>query len=140
MVFAANEFIAACGDSGVTYKFNCDAPSGQLFYYPNLNVKDYPSNNGSPESPLNWNTEQWDKQNATELGYFYHPCNEKHEASTAEGFYWGFTDWYNGIITESGRNNKHDAGETVIVWRGPNGNNGHATTNLNMSTWETARS
>ena len=26
--FAANEYIAACGDSGVTYKFECNAGGG----------------------------------------------------------------------------------------------------------------
>ena len=27
-VFAANEYIAACGESGVVYKFKCDAGDG----------------------------------------------------------------------------------------------------------------
>lgn len=28
-------FVAACGDKGTVYKFNCDAPGGPLYYYPN---------------------------------------------------------------------------------------------------------
>ena len=28
-VFAANEYIAACGDSGTVYKFTCDAGRGE---------------------------------------------------------------------------------------------------------------
>lgn len=35
---------------------------------------------------------------------------------------------------------EEDEGEAVIVWRGPKGNNGHATTKLDMKTWETAKS
>ncbi len=62
----------------------------------------------------------------------YHPCSKKHEASTTNVFYDGFVD-YNW-------NGKQDSGEGVIVWRGPRNNNGHATTNLDMNTWETAKS
>lgn len=32
--FVANEYVAACGDKGTVYKFNCDAPAGPLYYYP----------------------------------------------------------------------------------------------------------
>ena len=32
--FVANEYVAACGDSGTVYKFTCDAPGGWLYYYP----------------------------------------------------------------------------------------------------------
>ena len=39
-----------------------------------------------------------------------------------------------------GWNGKQDSGEGVIVWRGPRNNNGHATTNLDMNTWGTAKS
>ena len=66
------------------------------------------------------------------LGAFYHPCGIEHEASTTDTFYDGFVD-YNW-------NGKQDSGEGVIVWRGPRNNNGHATTNLDMNTWETAKS
>lgn len=34
--FVANEYVAACGDKGTVYKFNCDAPGGPLYYYPIL--------------------------------------------------------------------------------------------------------
>ena len=79
--FVANEYVAACGDKGTVYKFNCDA---------------------------------------------------KHEASATNVFYDGFVD-YN-------LNGKQDSGEGVIVWRGPRNNNGHATTELDMSSWEKANS
>ncbi|MEI3275871.1 MAG: hypothetical protein V8R97_12230 [Fusicatenibacter saccharivorans] len=32
--FVANEYVAACGDSGMVYKFECNAPGGDLYYYP----------------------------------------------------------------------------------------------------------
>ena len=91
--FVANEYVAACGDKGTVYKFNCDAPRGPLYYY---------------------------------------PCDAKHEASATNVFYDGFVD-YN-------LNGKQDSGEGVIVWRGPRNNNGHATTELDMSSWEKAKS
>lgn len=34
--FVANEYVAACGESRKVYKFNCDAPGGPLYYYPNF--------------------------------------------------------------------------------------------------------
>lgn len=32
--FVANEYVAACGEENKVYKFNCNAPRGQLYYYP----------------------------------------------------------------------------------------------------------
>lgn len=107
--FAPNEYVAACGDSGTTYLFSCDAKRGPLYYYPNGKDK-----------------------RATLLGLSYHPCGEKHEADSQNPFYDGFVD-YN-------LNGKEDTGEAVIVWRGPKNNNGHATTNLDKNSWETAKS
>ena len=62
----------------------------------------------------------------------YTPCSKKHEAATDSEFPDGFVD-YN-------RNRRHDSGEGVIVWRGPWGNNGHATKNLDMNSWITDKS
>lgn len=115
--FVANEYVAAC-ESGMVYKFTCDAPGGPLYYYPK----------GDGEI----NGEYTGHEPAELLGYLYHPCNAKHEASVKSDFYDGFVD-YN-------RNKKQDADEGVIVWRGPNNKNGHATANLDINTWETAKS
>lgn len=115
--FEANEYCAGCGDSGTTYYFECNAPGGTLYYYPRSDGKIDGVYNG-----YGW---------AERLGS-YHPCSEKHEASTTQGFYDGFVD-YN-------KNRQYDDGEGVIVWRGPWGRNGHATKNLNMEDWETAKS
>lgn len=115
--FVANEYVAACGDENKVYKFTCDAPGGKLYYYP--------ESDGKVDGVYTGNG--W----ARRLGD-YHPCNAKHEASTTNDFYDGFVD-YN-------HNRRQDDGEGVIVWRGPRNNNGHATTNLDMNTWETAKS
>lgn len=116
--FVANEYVAVCGDSGTVYKFTCDAPAGKLYYYP------------ESDSTIDGNyTGQ--KLNRRKLGS-YKPCNAEHEASVTSDFYDGFVD-YN-------RNLRQDPGEGVIVWRGSNNDNGHATTNLNMSSWTTAKS
>ena len=116
-MFTPNEYVAACGDSGKVYKFVCNAPAGTLYYYPNSD------GNIDGKYDDGWNRER--------LGN-YHPCSETHEASSTDSFYDGFVD-YN-------HNKRHDDGEGVIVWRGPKGNNGHATKDLNMDSWETAKS
>lgn len=115
--FVANEYVAACHDQNTVYKFICDAPGGRLYYYP--------GSDGKVDGVH-------DKNDRTKFLGDYHPCSKKHEASTTNVFYDGFVD-YNW-------NGKQDSGEGVIVWRGPRNNNGHATTNLDMNTWETAKS
>lgn len=112
--FAANEYVAACGDENRVYKFTCNAPGGPLY------ARD---ENGKGYSGAN-----------------YTPCGNTHEAPVSSVFVDGYVD-YN-------RNSKQDDGEAVIVWleysRDWWGNtkvsNGHATKNLNMDQWETAKS
>ena len=124
--FAANEFVSSCGDKGIIYKFECDAPAGKLYYYP--------YSDGKIDGKHNPNDRTREK-----LGSF-HPCNIKHEAPKTDGFYDGFID-YN-------KNGRHDDGEGVIVWREtgydifgrPYEYQGHATTQLDMNSWETAKS
>lgn len=116
--FVANEYVAACGDENRVYKFVCNAPAGTLYYYK--------KGDGAIDGQYTGTG------SATYLGWSYHPCKAEHEASVTSDFYDGFVDYnYNG---------KHDAGEGVIVWRGPKNNDGHATMNLNMDSWETAKS
>lgn len=114
--FVANEYVAAC-DNGKVYKFTCDAPGGWLYYYP--------ANDGTIDG------KHTDSDYKISLGN-YHPCGTTHESSVTDAFYDGFID-YNG-------NRKQDSGEGVIVWRGRWNNNGHATTKLNMNSWQTAKS
>lgn len=116
--FIPNEYIAACGDSNTVYKFKCTAPGGPLYIFPN--------NDGNIDGIHDAN----DRKEL--LGIAYHPCDETHEASTIDAFYDGFVDYnWNGRCNE---------GEEVVVWRGPNGNNGHAMKQLDWSTVETAKS
>lgn len=115
--FVANEYVAACGESGKVYKFECNAPRGKLYYYPNSDGK--------------INGEYTGHGRAIKLGN-YNPCGARHEANATDGFYDGFVD-YN-------KNGRQDKGEGVIVWRESYGLNGHATTYLDMSKWQTAKS
>lgn len=114
--FVANEYVAAC-ESGMVYKFTCDAPRGWLYYY--------------PEGDGTINGNYTGSGRAVSIGS-YHPCEAKHEASVTSDFYDGFVDYdYDG---------RQDPNEGVIVWRGPKNNNGHATTKLDMNSWTTAKS
>lgn len=115
--FMANEYIAACGDENRVYKFVCDAPRGTMYYYP--------TGDGTIDGVYTGSG------SATRLGS-YHPCNAKHEAPTTSAFYDGFID--------RNSNKKCDSGEEAIIWRGPDGDNGHGTAQLDMNTWETAKS
>lgn len=117
--FAANEFVSSCGDKGTIYKFTCDAPRGPLYYYPNS------------DDQIDGKHDPYGR--ATYLGS-YRPCKAKHEAPKTDGFYDGFVD-YNG-------NRRQDDGEGVIVWIENTwlGYDGHATTQLDMNSWETAKS
>lgn len=115
--FAANEYVAACGDQNRVYKFVCDAPAGTLYYY----------ENGDGTVDGNYTG----TGSATRLGS-YTPCDASHEALTTNPFYDGFVD--------RNRNRQCDDGEQVIVWRGEHNNNGHATAQLDMKQWETAKS
>ena len=115
--FAANEYVAACGDENRVYKFVCDAPGGELYYYPNSDGNIDGQYNGTGSAVCL--TSGWLSS--------YSPCNEKHEAPTT-------AEYYDGYVIRNGQ--KHN----VIVWRGVNNNNGHATAQLDMDSWETAKS
>ena len=115
--FEANEYVAACGDSGTVYKFKCDAGRyGTLLGYDVCT-------NGQDGTP--------GTRDDVYLGS-YTPCDATHEASTTDEFIKGYMrkDWglFSGPMIE------------VIIWRGEDGSNIHCTTNLDMDTWETAKS
>lgn len=121
--FIPNEYVAVCKtDSGTIYKFSCDAPAGTLYY-----ASGYPASGEEPTSVGGRRDNTYSR-----LGS-YHPCGTTHEAEDNNSFYWGYVD-YNG-------NQQKDQGESVIVYVERNWlglvNNGHATKNLSMSSWET---
>lgn len=118
--FEANEYVAACGDSGVVYNFECNAGSRWDSY--NVYFDD-----GTPFASSNGN-EEWYAQFTG-----YHPCGATHEAESNSGFYDGYMylqDWWG--------DNSGDRID-VIIWT-DNGTDVHCTTNLDQDSWETAKS
>lgn len=121
--FAANEYVAACGDENRVYKFECTAARGTAYYY------------GTGDGIVDGN--YTGTGSATSLGG-YKPCKAKHEAPTTGDFYDGFVD--------RNDNGRCDSGEEAIIWVEyiPTifgmFENPHATENLNMDSWETAKS
>lgn len=109
--FVANEYVAACGDSGKVYKFECNAGNKGTWY----SIK-----NSKNES-------------VSISGYNrYSPCGATHEAESDSGFLTGYhlddpDTWW------------EDENIPVIIWT-ENGKNVHCTTKLDMSEWETAKS
>ena len=122
--FVPNEYVAACGDKNKVYKFKCDADAGTLYYYP--------QGDGTIDGTYTGNSK------AKRIGD-YHPCGVEHDASATDGFYDGYvyTSSYEGTWPWG---HEVESRTPVIVRRGKSGRNGHATTNLNMSEWTTAKS
>lgn len=116
--FVPNEYVAACGDSGTTYKFSCDAGGGE-------SGDVYLETNGTPGL-------QTGGRGGDRYLSGYYACGITHDAESTDdflnGYYVTYDRWGNAQVT------------SVIVWRGPRNNNTHCTTNLDMSTWETAKS
>ncbi len=122
--FMPNEYVAACGDTEYgNYLFECNAPAGTLYYYPQSDGK------------IDGHYYGWGS--AEKMGS-YTPCGATHEAPTTGDFYDGFVD--------RNRNGLQDSDEGVIVWRNLEWWglgyrwNGHATTNLDMESWTKDRS
>ena len=122
--FEANEYVAACGDSGTTYLFTCDAGGGE-----SGNV--YVESNGVDGLQTRATGSWWGGNYVpadTSLGG-YHACGTSHEADSDDDFLNGYyVPYWSDDVTK------------VIIWRGPHNNNVHCTTNLNKDDWETAKS
>jgi hypothetical protein len=117
--FAANEYVAACGDSGTVYYFKCDAGDRRGGYSVYLNGED-----GIPHTrdDIFW-CGDWDAVRGIRT---YTRCGETHKAEDNNDFYPGYI--------QRGRTEQN-----VIVWTA-NGTNTHCTTDLNMDHWVTAKS
>ena len=122
-VFAANEYFSACGDSGVVYKFKCDAGDGFGGYSVYLNGDDGIAHTSDD---IFW----CGGYGAVRGNRTYTKCGETHEAEDNNDFYPGYII-RKGIFGTSTKN--------VIVWTA-NGTNTHCTTDLDMDSWETAKS
>lgn len=115
--FVANEYVAACGDLNKVYKFKCDAGGGR-------SGSVYLETNGEPGLQTGWGGDRYLSG--------YHACGTTHEAKTTDDFLDGYyvtSSWFGGTKTTP-----------VIVWRGPDNDNTHCTENLDMDSWETAKS
>lgn len=143
MAFAANEYVAACGDSGTVYSFECNAPSGYLDFY-----QDYQVTEDQTTAPTDFSGKNlfFGSDGMVE----YEVCNDSHSAESTGDFYWGFIDYNNNKIHDTTAYATDDGKsilETVIVWLEcvyRDGykviQNGHATASLDMSSWETEKS
>lgn len=119
--FMANEYVAACGDSGVVYKFECNAGSSRTAY--NVYLAD-----GTPYA-----TSGRDSGGCKTDYYSYSPCGEKHDAESDSGF-------LKGYMYAQGRGGRDSGSKIdVIIWT-ENYTDVHCTKNLNMNSWETAKS
>ena len=123
--FEANEYVAACGDSGTTYLFKCDAGDGESgnVYVESNGVKGLQTRG---EWVGGWGG-HWQEADRSLGGY--HACGTTHEADSDNEFLNGYyVPYWSDNVTN------------VIIWRGPYNNNVHCTTNLNQDSWETAKS
>ena len=126
--FAANEFIAACGDSNVVYKFKCTAGGGK---------------HGDVFEDVNKNgvLDKADVNLTPGRNHYYHACGKTHEAPTDEEFPMGFfvQNGGNDKLKSSGIfGQKYDV-IPVRIWTNHN-TNVHATTDLDINEWQTAKS
>ena len=123
-VFVANEYFSACGDSGTTYLFKCDAGGG-------ASGTVYVESNGVEGLQTRSSGSWWggDYVAADRSLGGYHACGTSHEADSDNDFLDGYyVPYRSNDVTK------------VIIWRGPYNNNVHCTTNLNQDSWETAKS
>ena len=123
--FEANEYVAACGDSGTTYLFTCDAGGGASgdVYVESNGVEGLQTHG---EWVGGWDG-HWQEADRSLGGY--HACETTHEADSENEFLNGYyVPYWSDDVTK------------VIIWRGPYNDNVHCTTNLDKNSWETAKS
>ena len=128
-LFVANEYVAACGDENKVYNFVCDAGGG-------THGDVYQETNGLDGLQTRTTWVDGDgffgghfvsaDTNLTPGSKYYHACGKTHEASTTD-------DFVNGYYVADRQTTP------VIIWTN-GGTNVHCTTNLDMSSWTTAKS
>ena len=115
--FVANEYVAACGDSGVVYNFECNAGKKGTYYA----VKK--DSDGKVATISGWYMNGKDD--------WYEPCGETHKANSNSGFLTGYhldNPW-----------TPEDEHIEVVIWT-KNNTDVHCTTQLDMNKWTTAKS
>lgn len=124
--FVANEFVSACGESGVVYNFECNAGEE----YKRYDVFTADGRNLTPG-------------NGYRKGGSYHPCHKTHQAEEDSGFIKGFmvdNDGNDQLTDKTWWGQTYEYPKTdVIIWTN-NNTNVHCTTKLNMKEWSTAKS
>lgn len=130
--FIPNECIAACGDSGAEYKFECTSPAGHVYIYQNS-----PATGARPEA---------NSKPTQDIGG-YEPCGYAHSEPTAGVYVYGFVDrgYYDKWGFYHQRDGKESEGEAAIIYLEYNKahtriTNWHATGNLDISQWEITKS
>ena len=121
--FMPNEYVAACGDSGTVYKFECNAGDDWGDYSVYLNGDDGVAHTGDD---IFW----CGGRGAVRGNRTYTRCGKTHSAEDNNDFFPGYIQRRDIWGTEN---------EDVIVWT-ENGTNTHCTTNLNKDSWETEKS
>lgn len=114
--FMPNEYIAACGDSGKVYNFECNAGDPNKKY-------DVYTDDGRLLTKDSW----------FRVGYFQ-PCGTTHEADSAGVFMKGY------MVDNGGVDGGYGARTDVYIWTGENNDDVHCTTNLDVNSWTTAKS
>lgn len=136
-LFAANEYVAACGDSGTTYLFDCNATDGHR-HLDNHPYHVWIETNGTDglQTGLFGDTRITDTDEkppyTTKRMGTYGPCHTKHNASSMDPFYSGYIKATNSWGIEY-------PVVSVKVWT-EGGKNIHCTENLDVNSWETANS
>ena len=155
VAFAANEYVAACGDNGTIYNFLCNAG----VKYGTFSVwAGYDDDWNDVYETVGWVGQIWEETNElagfqyersqvngkwysadTKLGGF-HGCNEKHTTESGADFYDGYYVKSEEGYDEWGYTYDYNTVDNVKIWKGLNGTGLHATDNLDINSWETAKS
>ena len=131
--FAANEYVAACGDENKKYLFECNAGREDRYYNVFLNGDD---GMAETEDDIAWAASEWYSpvENANgKVMSSYHPCLGTHEAPVADIFKKGYMFIQGLFGFNSGKR------IDVFVWT-DNDTNVHCTENLDINSWTTAKS
>ena len=124
--FTPNEYVAACGESGKVYNFQCNA--GRNDRYGTVYLETNGKAGLQTEGGRDWVNGKPKKYSADKyLTSLYHACDTTHKANSKDEFRDGYYLRVDTLLN-------------VIVWRGEDGNNVHCTTNLNINEWSTAKS
>ena len=121
--FVPNEYVSACGDSGTTYWFNCDAGGGKYggLYLEDNNVEGLQKEGKWVSTGFLQGHWEYEADTCITTNGF-HACPEHHEVTGNETYENGYYTNGNQVIP-------------VLIY-----DRQHATTALDPETWETAKS